>query len=46
MRKAGRRWHGSLRIATSDSPIPYSPPLEDAFLPGADRIAREVLART
>jgi acetoin:2,6-dichlorophenolindophenol oxidoreductase subunit beta len=33
------------RIATSDSPIPYSPPLEDAFLPGADRIVREVLAR-
>jgi pyruvate/2-oxoglutarate/acetoin dehydrogenase E1 component len=33
------------RIATADSPIPYSPPLEDAFLPGADRIVREVLAR-
>ena len=25
--------------------FPYSPPLEDAFLPGADRIAAEVLAR-
>jgi acetoin:2,6-dichlorophenolindophenol oxidoreductase subunit beta len=33
------------RIATPNSPIPYSPPLEDAFLPGAERIAREVLAR-
>jgi acetoin:2,6-dichlorophenolindophenol oxidoreductase subunit beta len=33
------------RIATADSPIPYSPPLEDAFLPGAERIAAEVLAR-
>jgi acetoin:2,6-dichlorophenolindophenol oxidoreductase subunit beta len=33
------------RIATPNSPIPYSPPLEDAFLPGADRIASEILAR-
>ena len=33
------------RIATADSPIPYSPPLEDAFLPRADRIAAEVTAR-
>ncbi len=33
------------RIATANSPIPYSPPLEDAFLPGPDRIAAEVLAR-
>ena len=33
------------RIATPDSPIPYSPPLEDAFLPGPERIVREVLAR-
>jgi pyruvate/2-oxoglutarate/acetoin dehydrogenase E1 component len=33
------------RIATADSPIPYSPPLEDAFLPGPERIVREVLAR-
>jgi pyruvate/2-oxoglutarate/acetoin dehydrogenase E1 component len=33
------------RIATPDTPIPYSPPLEDAFLPGADRIAAEVAAR-
>ncbi len=32
------------RIATPDTPIPYSPPLEDAFLPGPDRIAAEVLA--
>ena len=33
------------RIATANSPIPYSPPLEDAFLPGPERIAAEVLSR-
>jgi pyruvate/2-oxoglutarate/acetoin dehydrogenase E1 component len=33
------------RIATDNTPIPYSPPLEDAFLPGPERIAGEVLAR-
>jgi len=33
------------RITTPNTPIPYSPPLEDAFLPGAERIAAEVLAR-
>jgi pyruvate/2-oxoglutarate/acetoin dehydrogenase E1 component len=33
------------RIATPNSPIPYSPPLEDAFLPGADRIASDVRRR-
>ncbi len=33
------------RITTPNTPIPYSPPLEDEFLPGADRIAAEVLAR-
>ena len=33
------------RIATPDAPIPYSPPLEDAFLPGATRIADSVRAR-
>ena len=33
------------RIATPDTPIPYSPPLEDAFLPGADRIAAEIRRR-
>jgi pyruvate/2-oxoglutarate/acetoin dehydrogenase E1 component len=33
------------RITTANSPIPYSPPLEDAFIPDADRIAREVLDR-
>jgi pyruvate/2-oxoglutarate/acetoin dehydrogenase E1 component len=33
------------RIATPNTPIPYSPPLEDAFLPGAERIAAEILAR-
>jgi pyruvate/2-oxoglutarate/acetoin dehydrogenase E1 component len=30
------------RLATADHPIPYSPPLEDAFLPGADAIAASV----
>ena len=34
------------RIATAETPVPYSPPLEDAFLPSADRIASEVKART
>ncbi|HWE82464.1 MAG TPA: transketolase C-terminal domain-containing protein [Gaiellaceae bacterium] len=34
------------RIATPNTPIPYSPPLEDAFLPGPERIVREVLARS
>jgi acetoin:2,6-dichlorophenolindophenol oxidoreductase subunit beta len=33
------------RIATPNSPIPYSPPLEDAFLPGAERIAAETRRR-
>ena len=33
------------RIATPNTPIPYSPPLEDAFLPGADRIVAEILRR-
>ena len=33
------------RIATPNTPIPYSPPLEDAFLPGPDRIVAEILRR-
>jgi pyruvate/2-oxoglutarate/acetoin dehydrogenase E1 component len=33
------------RIATADSPVPYSPPLEDAFLPNAERIASEIRSR-
>jgi acetoin:2,6-dichlorophenolindophenol oxidoreductase subunit beta len=33
------------RIATPNSPIPYSPPLEDAFLPGPDRIVAEISTR-
>jgi pyruvate/2-oxoglutarate/acetoin dehydrogenase E1 component len=33
------------RITTANSPIPYSPPLEDAFLPGPERIAAEVRSR-
>jgi pyruvate/2-oxoglutarate/acetoin dehydrogenase E1 component len=33
------------RITTPDSPIPYSPPLEDSFLPGPERIAAEVMSR-
>jgi pyruvate/2-oxoglutarate/acetoin dehydrogenase E1 component len=33
------------RIATDDHPIPYSPPLENAFLPGADAIAESVRSR-
>jgi pyruvate/2-oxoglutarate/acetoin dehydrogenase E1 component len=34
-----------LVIATDELPIPYSPPLEDAFLPSADTIADEVRRR-
>jgi pyruvate/2-oxoglutarate/acetoin dehydrogenase E1 component len=33
------------RIATPNTPIPYSPPLEAAFLPGPDRIADEIRRR-
>jgi pyruvate/2-oxoglutarate/acetoin dehydrogenase E1 component len=33
------------RIATPNTPIPYSPPLEDLFLPGPDRIATEIRRR-
>jgi pyruvate/2-oxoglutarate/acetoin dehydrogenase E1 component len=33
------------RMATPDSPIPYSPPLEAAFLPGPARIAQEIRVR-
>jgi acetoin:2,6-dichlorophenolindophenol oxidoreductase subunit beta len=34
------------RLATADTPIPYSPPLEDAFLPGPEAIVRAVRARS
>jgi acetoin:2,6-dichlorophenolindophenol oxidoreductase subunit beta len=33
------------RITTPDHPIPYSPPLEDAFMPSAEAIARAVRER-
>jgi pyruvate/2-oxoglutarate/acetoin dehydrogenase E1 component len=33
------------RIATPDSPVPYSPPLEDAHLPDAERIASAIRSR-
>jgi acetoin:2,6-dichlorophenolindophenol oxidoreductase subunit beta len=33
------------RLATPNTPIPYSPPLEDAFLPGAERIGEEIRRR-
>ncbi len=32
-------------LTTPDTPIPYSPTLEDAYLPGADAIARSVRER-
>jgi pyruvate/2-oxoglutarate/acetoin dehydrogenase E1 component len=35
----------ALRITTPDAPIPYSPPLEDDFLPGPQRIAATIRAR-
>ena len=33
------------RIATPNTPIPYSPPLEDAFLPGPERIVADIQRR-
>jgi acetoin:2,6-dichlorophenolindophenol oxidoreductase subunit beta len=33
------------RLATPNTPIPYSPPLEDAFLPGPERIGEEIRRR-
>jgi len=33
------------RLATPNTPIPYSPPLEDAFLAGSERIAGEIRRR-
>jgi pyruvate/2-oxoglutarate/acetoin dehydrogenase E1 component len=33
------------RLATDDLPLPYSPPLEDAFLPGTAAIVRAVRER-
>jgi pyruvate/2-oxoglutarate/acetoin dehydrogenase E1 component len=33
------------RIAPPNTPIPYSPPLEDAFLPGPERITSEIRRR-
>lgn len=32
-------------LATDETPIPYSPPLEDAFLPSSEAIAAAVVAR-
>jgi pyruvate/2-oxoglutarate/acetoin dehydrogenase E1 component len=32
------------RITTADAPIPYSPTLEDAFLPGPDVIVESIQA--
>jgi pyruvate/2-oxoglutarate/acetoin dehydrogenase E1 component len=34
------------RLATADTPIPYSPPLEDAFLPGPAAIIQSVKERS
>jgi pyruvate/2-oxoglutarate/acetoin dehydrogenase E1 component len=34
------------RLATADTPIPYSPPLEDAFLPGSEAIIKSVKERS
>ena len=30
-----------VRIAAADTPVPYSPPLEDAFLPNADKVVQK-----
>jgi acetoin:2,6-dichlorophenolindophenol oxidoreductase subunit beta len=35
----------AFRIATADQPIPYSPTLEDAFLPSAETIAARIRER-
>jgi acetoin:2,6-dichlorophenolindophenol oxidoreductase subunit beta len=32
-------------LTTPDTPVPFSPPLEDAFLPGPDQIEASVLSR-
>ena len=29
------------RIASADTPVPFSPPLEEVFLPGAEDVVRE-----
>lgn len=34
------------RITMADGPVPYSPPLEDAYLPGPERILTEIVARS
>ena len=33
-----------LRIAPPDTPVPYSPPLEERFLPNADRLGKAIRA--
>jgi 2-oxoisovalerate dehydrogenase E1 component beta subunit len=33
-----------VRLAPPDTPVPYSPPLEEAFLPNADRVANAIRA--
>jgi pyruvate/2-oxoglutarate/acetoin dehydrogenase E1 component len=33
-----------LRIAPPDTPVPYSPPLEDAFLPNAQKVGDAIKA--
>ena len=33
------------RLATPNTPIPYSPPLEDAFLPGPEQIVSDIRRR-
>ncbi|HEY6553648.1 MAG TPA: alpha-ketoacid dehydrogenase subunit beta [Vicinamibacteria bacterium] len=33
-----------VRIAPPDTPVPYSPPLEEAFLPNADKVGRAIRA--
>jgi 2-oxoisovalerate dehydrogenase E1 component beta subunit len=31
-----------MRLASADTPVPYAPPLEAAFLPNADRVVAAV----
>jgi 2-oxoisovalerate dehydrogenase E1 component beta subunit len=33
-----------MRVAPPDTPVPYSPPLEDAFLPNAEKVGKAIRA--
>jgi pyruvate/2-oxoglutarate/acetoin dehydrogenase E1 component len=33
-----------MRVAPPDTPVPYSPPLEETFLPNAEKIGKAIRA--